>query len=770
MKVPLFRPATLTVAAVVTLLVGCAGNPAKPTATDLALAGDPDLYLIVDCLLPPQVRRLGTKAVFLTARRAVKTSAGDCGRRGGEYVAYDRASYRNALQVWLPDAQQGDPEAQTYVGEIYEKGVAGGPDYGEALKWYRLAAAQGFARAQNHLGQLYERGLGVPADKTAALNWYRKAIGLNDDDIVFGTSLQELESRIAEQDQTIGELRREVDRLRGSLRNKNSNLQQGRRELEQARRQLAAARAARDRQPLAAAIKPTADLAALERQVAAGEAKLDSLSVEKTRIEARAELLEAKLGSERQDKADLLAKIDELERQLRATADRQQAEREASLAELEQERRVLADARAELRATENRLREQQIELAARDNTAIRELGNQVLQLEREAAGKQQLIEQLEAELLRGEQTALNRQLAEQRANLDRLAGQLAAAEAALSRHKAAIEAQESSEIAALKARLANQQAALAEAQRRNETVERELDEANRKLQQTQVNFQVLEEERELVVRSPRPPVPQSGGGGNLPSAPSMDFGSYYALVIGNNRYAKFDNLSTAVNDARDVAQVLRQRYGFEVQVLTDATRLEILSALNGFRNRLTNKDNFLLYYAGHGYLDERNERGHWLPSDADGNDQSNWILNEQITDAINTIEAKHVMVIADSCYSGTLARTVTTSIDGDGSRTPEQQRRWLELMIQTRSRTVLTSGGLSPVLDGGGGRNSVFAKNLLAVLRGNNQVLEGPILFQQVLPRVERDAARLGVTQSPQYAPLRFAGDVGAPFFLRPIN
>ena len=62
---------------------------------------------IVDCLLPGQVRQLGTQMTYLTPRRPIKTSAANCEIRGGEYVAHDRANFRTALQVWLPLAQSG---------------------------------------------------------------------------------------------------------------------------------------------------------------------------------------------------------------------------------------------------------------------------------------------------------------------------------------------------------------------------------------------------------------------------------------------------------------------------------------------------------------------------------------------------------------------------------------------------------------------------------------------------------------------------------------
>lgn len=81
---------------------------------------DTDKLFVVDCLLPGQVRKLGQALTYITPRRPIKTSAIDCEIRGGEYVAYDRTDYSTALKVWLPQAKEGKPEAQTYVGEIYE--------------------------------------------------------------------------------------------------------------------------------------------------------------------------------------------------------------------------------------------------------------------------------------------------------------------------------------------------------------------------------------------------------------------------------------------------------------------------------------------------------------------------------------------------------------------------------------------------------------------------------------------------------------------------
>jgi len=113
-----------------------------------------DELLPVDCLLPGAIRKLGGRMTYLTQRRPIKTTGVDCEIRGGEYVLYDRANYETAMSIWLPMAENGDPKAQNYVGEIYEKGLGVEPDFQLAAQWYRKAADQDYKAAQTNLGQL----------------------------------------------------------------------------------------------------------------------------------------------------------------------------------------------------------------------------------------------------------------------------------------------------------------------------------------------------------------------------------------------------------------------------------------------------------------------------------------------------------------------------------------------------------------------------------------------------------------------------------------
>ena len=232
-------------------------------------------------------------------------------------------------------------------------------------------------------------------------------------------------------------------------------------------------------------------------------------------------------------------------------------------------------------------------------------------------------------------------------------------------------------------------------------------------------------------------------------------GRYHALVIGINAYKHIAPLKTAARDATAVAKLLEKGYGFNVELLLDASRADIIAALDKLRDKLTKEDNLLIYYAGHGTVDTSSERGYWLPVDADDKTRVNWVSTSDITDTLKALAAKHVLVVADSCYSGTLVRglqTVTPAVSSE-------REVLLKRLAQKRARTVLTSGGLEPVLDSGGGDHSVFAKAFLGALQENSEVLEGQQLFTEIRRQVIFNAK-----QTPEYADIRFAGHEGGDF------
>ena len=202
------------------LLAACASSPVgeDPTAEE-GRVDAADLY-IVDCLLPGQVRKIGGRT-YLSPRRPTRTTAADCRIRGGEYVAYDRADLKSALRVWMAAAEEGDADAQNTVGEIFERGLGGEPNYEAAAIWYSKAAEQGHSGAMLNLGTLYETGRGVPQDKLVALNWYRQSWGLAEDDIIYQSAADQelrelratLDGEISKRDRQLGLLGKQIETL-----------------------------------------------------------------------------------------------------------------------------------------------------------------------------------------------------------------------------------------------------------------------------------------------------------------------------------------------------------------------------------------------------------------------------------------------------------------------------------------------------------------------------------------------------------------------------
>lgn len=235
----------------------------------------------------------------------------------------------------------------------------------------------------------------------------------------------------------------------------------------------------------------------------------------------------------------------------------------------------------------------------------------------------------------------------------------------------------------------------------------------------------------------------------------LDFGSYYALVIGIDNYKFLPKLKTAINDAKTVASVLKQNYGFVVELLVDTKRSDLLISLGKFRNTLTKQDNLLIYYAGHGWLDKAGDEGYWLPVNAEIDNTINWVANSSITTTLKAMNAKHVLVLADSCYSGKLAR---------GLHVVQRTSSYLSRLSQKRARCVISSGGLEPVIDSGGkGLHSVFASAFLDALKENKDIMDGAQLFNKL-----RRPVMLNSDQTPEYSDIRKAGHDGGEFlFLR---
>lgn len=263
-------------------------------------------------------------------------------------------------------------------------------------------------------------------------------------------------------------------------------------------------------------------------------------------------------------------------------------------------------------------------------------------------------------------------------------------------------------------------------------------------------------------------LPSISSQADVRSVGNLSFGRYYALVIGNQHYQIIESLKTPLNDAERAAKVLREKYGFTVQVLDDASDVAMLKALNDLNDVLKSDDNLLIYYAGHGARLQSafDVAGYWLPvnSEAPPNDTF-WVPNEQITAHLARLPAKRVLVVADSCYAGLLSTDPSyLFVGGAGGYTKD----YIAYKLPKRSRLLISSGGDQPVLDAGGGANSVFAQAFIGELEANQGILAAPELFTRISKRVETGAAQNKFVQKPEFKSIKGAGHEVGDFFFVP--
>jgi len=260
-----------------------------------------------------------------------------------------------------------------------------------------------------------------------------------------------------------------------------------------------------------------------------------------------------------------------------------------------------------------------------------------------------------------------------------------------------------------------------------------------------------DKQRSALLNPPTVVAAAAPAGARSAAVPGIDFGRYHALVIGNNAYRHLPKLDTAVGDAKAIAEMLKATYAFDVKLMTDATRADIVEVLDDYRDKLKAEDNLLIYYAGHGWLDKEADKGFWLPVDAREDKRTQWVSNDTVRDALRALKAKHVLVIADSCFSGTLTRGLPEKVSKD--------QDYMKRMATRKARQVIASGGLEPVADSAGGGHSPFASALLEALKTNTGVLDGTSLFADL-----RRPVAVNSEQVPQFADIRQAGHQGGDF------
>jgi len=228
-------------------------------------------------------------------------------------------------------------------------------------------------------------------------------------------------------------------------------------------------------------------------------------------------------------------------------------------------------------------------------------------------------------------------------------------------------------------------------------------------------------------------------------------GKYYALLIGINTYPDpgIMNLDKPFSDATKLYNTLTNTYTFEkenVSLLNSPTREEIITELDRLNRLITEDDNLLIFYAGHGYWDTQDEVGYWMPSDAKKSNTAKWIRNSTIRDYLRTVKTKHTLLIADACFSGGIFKTRKAFTDAPKS---------IQKLYEYPSRKAMTSGTLKEVPD-----KSVFLLYLNKRLTENIQ----PFISAEELFGSFKIAVLNNSPNVPQYGEVKDTGDEGGDF------
>ncbi|NJD90229.1 MAG: hypothetical protein FIA91_01720 [Geobacter sp.] len=231
------------------------------------------------------------------------------------------------------------------------------------------------------------------------------------------------------------------------------------------------------------------------------------------------------------------------------------------------------------------------------------------------------------------------------------------------------------------------------------------------------------------------------------------FGTNYALIIGIQNYSdsNINSLDQPLQDAQRLYETLTRYYTFtpdNVTLLRNPDRISIIQAFDQLAQKTTDNDSVLIFYAGHGFWDERLKQGFWLPSNALRKSRAEWLSNGTIRDYINGIKSRHTLLIADACFSGGIFKTRSAFSEATSD---------IKELQKLPSRKAMTSGAMKEVPD-----KSVFIEYLVKRLTQNkDQFLSSEQLFASFRQAVISNSRN---NQVPQFGEIRETGDEGGDF------
>ncbi len=220
----------------------------------------------------------------------------------------------------------------------------------------------------------------------------------------------------------------------------------------------------------------------------------------------------------------------------------------------------------------------------------------------------------------------------------------------------------------------------------------------------------------------------------------------YALLFATDKYDHWNDLVNPIDDAQTIAKELTEKYGFEVEIVTNADQNIVFEKLREYNERRYRpQDQLFVFFAGHGIFDESFGEGFVVAKNSLRNDRAKttYISHNRLRGIVNNIPCEHILLVMDVCFGGTLDPVIARnrSIEAYQITTTEMVAR----KLSQRTRKYLTSGGKEYVSDGIPGKHSPFASKFIESLRSFGGV-DRVLTLQEIIGALEilRQVPRTG--------------------------
>ena len=153
-------------------------------------------------------------------------------------------------------------------------------------------------------------------------------------------------------------------------------------------------------------------------------------------------------------------------------------------------------------------------------------------------------------------------------------------------------------------------------------------------------------------------------------------------------------------------------------------------------------------------------RAYWIPTDASQTFDAKWINTENVTAIISQITAKHVLIMVDSCFAGSSIKGTSTTEADIYLKHKDFSEEYITKMLNRRTRQIITSGNIEPVVDSYIQNHSLFAYKFLDVLKKNENYITSRALYGELHKYIVQASS-----QNPQFSKLKNMGDIDGEFF-----